>query len=62
MDPSGAGGAQQGTALAAVATLMVWVMTLLIQRSEHRDTQAIHAKLDGYSGRMMLQAATSQNR
>jgi low affinity Fe/Cu permease len=22
------------------------VMTLLIQRSEHRDTQAIHAKLD----------------
>jgi low affinity Fe/Cu permease len=32
--------------LHAVATLMVWVMTLLIQRSEHRDTQAIHAKLD----------------
>ena len=32
--------------LHAVATLVVWVMTLLIQRSEHRDTQAIHAKLD----------------
>jgi low affinity Fe/Cu permease len=28
------------------ATLVVWVMTLLIQRAEHRDTQAIHAKLD----------------
>jgi hypothetical protein len=28
---------------AAVATL---VMTLLIQRAEHRDTQAIHGKLD----------------
>jgi low affinity Fe/Cu permease len=28
------------------ATLAVWVMTLLIQRAEHRDTQAIHAKLD----------------
>jgi len=30
----------------AVATLAVWFMTLLIQRAEHRDTQAIHAKLD----------------
>ena len=30
----------------AVATLAVWSMTLLIQRAEHRDTQAIHAKLD----------------
>ena len=30
----------------AVATLATWVMTLLIQRAEHRDTQAIHAKLD----------------
>ena len=29
-----------------IATLMVWLMTLLIQRAEHRDTQAIHAKLD----------------
>jgi low affinity Fe/Cu permease len=27
-------------------TLVVWCMTLLIQRAEHRDTQAIHAKLD----------------
>jgi low affinity Fe/Cu permease len=23
-----------------------WFMTLVIQRAEHRDTQAIHAKLD----------------
>jgi low affinity Fe/Cu permease len=30
----------------AVATLATWTMTLFIQRSEHRDTQAIHAKLD----------------
>jgi low affinity Fe/Cu permease len=30
----------------AVATLMVWVMTLFIQRSSRRDTLAIHAKLD----------------
>lgn len=29
-----------------VATIVVWCMTLLIQRAEHRDTQAIHAKLD----------------
>ena len=29
-----------------VATLATWVMTLIIQRAEHRDTQAIHAKLD----------------
>jgi low affinity Fe/Cu permease len=28
------------------ATLATWFMTLLIQRAEHRDTQAIHAKLD----------------
>src|SRR3954449_3023107 len=28
------------------ATLATWVMTLLIQRAEHRDTQAIQAKLD----------------
>lgn len=32
--------------LHAVATLATWFMTLLIQRAEHRDTQAIHAKLD----------------
>lgn len=28
------------------ATLATWLMTLLIQRAEHRDTLAIHAKLD----------------
>jgi low affinity Fe/Cu permease len=31
---------------AAVATIATWFMTLIIQRAEHRDTQAIHAKLD----------------
>ena len=30
----------------AVATIAVWFMTLLIQRAEHRDAQAMHAKLD----------------
>ena len=30
----------------SVATVATWVMTLFIQRAEHRDTQAIHAKLD----------------
>jgi low affinity Fe/Cu permease len=30
----------------AVATLSIWFMTLVIQRAEHRDTQAIQAKLD----------------
>jgi low affinity Fe/Cu permease len=29
-----------------VAMLATWMMTLIIQRAEHRDTQAIHAKLD----------------
>ena len=29
-----------------VATICTWTMTLFIQRAEHRDTQAIHAKLD----------------
>ena len=29
-----------------LATMFTWLMTLFIQRSEHRDTQAIHAKLD----------------
>jgi low affinity Fe/Cu permease len=29
-----------------VATLATWTMTLFIQRAEHRDTQAVHAKLD----------------
>ncbi|MCZ4092438.1 low affinity iron permease family protein [Sinorhizobium psoraleae] len=33
--------------LHGLATLVVWVMTLIIQRAEHGDTQAIHAKLDG---------------
>jgi low affinity Fe/Cu permease len=30
----------------AVATLMVWTMTLFIQRADRRDTLAVHAKLD----------------
>jgi low affinity Fe/Cu permease len=30
----------------AVATLGVWMMTLFIQRSNRRDTRALHAKLD----------------
>jgi low affinity Fe/Cu permease len=30
----------------AFAVLATWGMTLFIQRAEHRDTQAIHAKLD----------------
>ncbi len=29
-----------------VATLATWLMTLVIQRAEHRDTQALHAKMD----------------
>jgi low affinity Fe/Cu permease len=29
-----------------VATLAVWAMTLFIQRSNRRDTLALHAKLD----------------
>jgi len=29
-----------------IATLATWMMTLFIQRSEHRDTQALHAKID----------------
>jgi low affinity Fe/Cu permease len=28
------------------ATVATWLMTLFIQRAEHRDTQAIQAKLD----------------
>jgi low affinity Fe/Cu permease len=28
------------------ATVATWLMTLFVQRAEHRDTQAIHAKLD----------------
>jgi low affinity Fe/Cu permease len=30
----------------AVATLATWFMTLIIQRTEDRDTQALQAKLD----------------
>jgi low affinity Fe/Cu permease len=33
-----------------VATLITWAMTLFIQRAEHRDTQALHAKLDELLG------------
>jgi low affinity Fe/Cu permease len=33
----------------AVATVATWFTTLIIQRAEHRDTQAIHAKLDELS-------------
>jgi low affinity Fe/Cu permease len=29
-----------------IATLMVWMMTLFIQRAEYRDAQATQAKLD----------------
>ena len=32
--------------MGGVATLSTWCMTLLIQRAAHRDTQAIHARLD----------------
>jgi low affinity Fe/Cu permease len=30
----------------AAATMATWTMTLFIRRAEHRDTQAIQAKLD----------------
>jgi low affinity Fe/Cu permease len=40
-----------------LAVLATWCMTLLIQRAEHRDTQAIHAKLDE-----LLQAQASARR
>ena len=30
----------------ASVTVATWFMTLFIQRAEHRETQAIHAKLD----------------
>src|SRR5215218_1288378 len=29
-----------------VATIATWLMTLFIQRAEHRDTQALRAKMD----------------
>ena len=31
---------------AAIATMATWFMTLFINRTGHRDTQALHAKLD----------------
>jgi low affinity Fe/Cu permease len=31
---------------AAVASLATWIMTLFINRTGYRDTQALHAKLD----------------
>ena len=31
---------------AAIATLATWLMTLFINRTEHRDTQAIYAKIE----------------
>jgi low affinity Fe/Cu permease len=37
---------RQSINLHSAATMATWLMTLLIQRAEHRDTQAIHAKLD----------------
>lgn len=30
----------------SIAVLATWGMALVIQRAEHRDTQALHAKLD----------------
>ena len=32
--------------LHGIATVATWLMTLFIQRAAHRDTQAVHAKLD----------------
>jgi len=32
--------------VAREATLVTWFMTLIIQRAEDRDTQAVQAKLD----------------
>lgn len=37
---------RQGFDWHAFATLATLFMTLVIQRAEHRDTQALHAKLD----------------
>ena len=37
---------RQNFGWAGVATISTLFMTLVIQRAEHRDTQAIHAKLD----------------
>src|SRR5580700_8971749 len=41
-----------------VVALATWMMTVIIQRAEHRDTQAIHAKLDHLLERI-AQADTS---
>jgi low affinity Fe/Cu permease len=41
-----------------VATIATLLMTLFIQRSEHGDTQAIHAKLD----ELLLASGKAQNR
>jgi len=41
-----------------VATIATLLMTLFIQRSEHRDTQAIHAKLD----ELLRASGKAQNR
>lgn len=30
----------------AIATLATWLITLFINRTEHRDTQALHVKID----------------
>src|SRR5690242_7423884 len=37
------------------AVLATWLMTLVIQRAEHRDTRAIHAKLDVHAQRAARQ-------
>ncbi|WP_352902140.1 low affinity iron permease family protein [Mesorhizobium sp. M0833] len=37
---------QNGFDSHGVATLAIWAMTLFIQLAEHRDTQAVHAKMD----------------
>jgi low affinity Fe/Cu permease len=37
---------RQSFGWAGIAVLATWFMTLVIQRAEHRDTQALHAKLD----------------
>ena len=42
----------------AGATLIVWFMTLLIQRAEHRDTQALQAKLLGIAWRSLGRGTT----
>jgi len=38
--------AYENITFASVATIAVWLMTLFIQRAQHRDTLALHAKLD----------------